>query len=257
MELTFLGTGTSVGIPMIGCQCAVCQSEDPHNKRLRTSALLRIGEQTILIDAGPDLRQQLLTNKLQRLDAILLTHSHADHISGLDDVRPLNFAQQAPIAIYGDAHTLSNVRTRYDYAFTVTSKGSTRPQLELNQIQAYQAFKIGDIEILPLEIQHGTWDITAYRIGKLGYVTDASNIPDATMEHLQGVEVLVLNALRYAPHPTHFTIEQACEIIDRIQPKQAFLVHMNHELDHASTNAKLPASIQLAYDQQRVEIEYP
>src|SRR5262245_27346469 len=201
MQLTFLGTGTSMGVPMIGCTCAICTSSDPRNRRLRTSALLRASGQTLLIDAGPDFRIQALAAGIQRLDALLLTHSHFDHIGGIDDLRPLNFLHKMATPVYGSERTLNDVRERYSYAFTEASDGSTRPALELQPVS--KAFKVGPVTIVPFDVFHGTWQITGYRIGKLGYVTDASSIPSASLELLQDLDVMVLNALRFKPHPTH------------------------------------------------------
>jgi phosphoribosyl 1,2-cyclic phosphate phosphodiesterase len=255
MRLTFLGTGTSMGVPVIGCGCAVCSSGDARNKRLRTSALLEVAGLNVLFDAGPDLRQQMLAMGLTRLDAVLLTHAHADHISGLDDLRPLNFAQRSSIPIYGAASTLGFVRKRFDYAFGNGSEGSTRPALELIEIQSQVPFRINSVQVLPFDVQHGTWTITAFRVGRLGYVTDASAVSAASREYLRGLDVLVLNALRQAAHPTHFSIEEACALIDELRPRRALLVHMTHDLDHATTNVTLPDSIRLAYDGQSVEVE--
>jgi phosphoribosyl 1,2-cyclic phosphate phosphodiesterase len=254
MRLTFLGTGTSMGVPVIGCGCAVCRSANPRNRRLRTSALLKAGGLNLLFDAGPDLRQQALTAGLARIDAVLLTHAHADHVSGLDDLRPLNFAQCAAIPLYGTAGTLSSIRSRFDYAFVNGSEGSSRPALELKEIQHGHSFRIGAVEVLPFGVQHGTWPITGFRIGRLGYVTDASFIPPESLEYLRELDVLVLNALRLKAHPTHFSVDQARAIVAELRPRQALLVHMTHDLDHDSTNATLPASVQLAYDGQIVEI---
>lgn len=254
MRLTFLGTGTSMGVPVIGCRCAVCTSGDPHNQRLRTSALLEANGQHILFDAGPDLRQQALAVGMQRLDAVLLTHAHADHVAGLDDLRPLNFAQRRAIPLYGTEPTLSFVRERFSYAFVNSSQGSTRPLLELVEVCSGRPFAIGGVEIHPFDIQHGTWTITGYRIGKLGYVTDASAIPPASLAQLRGLDTLVLNALRQDPHPTHLSIDQALALIEELQPRRALLVHMTHDLDHTLTNEQLPTYVQLAYDGQVIEI---
>jgi len=254
MRLTFLGTGTSMGVPVIGCPCAVCQSPEPHNKRLRTSALLEVAGRAILFDAGPDLRQQSLAVGLKRVDGILLTHAHADHIAGLDDVRPLNFAQQAAIPLYGSAATLAMVRERYGYAFVNTSEGSSRPMLDLVEIQSGVAFDLCGVTVLPFDVQHGGWTITGFRIGALGYVTDASSLPAASMAQLQGLDVLVLNALRLTAHPTHFSVDEACDIVARLQPRRAFLVHMTHDIEHSSVNARLPERVRLAYDGQVVDV---
>jgi phosphoribosyl 1,2-cyclic phosphate phosphodiesterase len=254
MRLTFLGTGTSMGVPVIGCRCAVCTSPNPRNKRLRTSALIEIAGLNLLLDAGPDLRQQALAAALTHVDAVLLTHAHADHVSGLDDLRPLNFAQQAAIPLYGDATTLAFVRERFGYAFVNGSEGSTRPALELIEIQNARPFRIGSVEVLPFDVRHGTWTITGFRIGRLGYVTDASFIPPASLECLRDLDVLVLNALRLKAHPTHFSVEEAAGIVEDLRPRRALLVHMTHDLDHDTINANLPAYVQLAYDGLVVDV---
>lgn len=243
-----------MGVPVIGCRCDVCMSADPRNKRLRTSALLQVGDRNLLIDAGPDLRQQALAAGINHVDAVLLTHAHADHIAGLDDLRPLNFAQQSSIPIYGTARTLGVVRERFGYAFEYTSVGSSRPLLELVEIEETEPFSIDGIEIQPLQVYHGTWTITGYRIGGLGYVTDASALPAESIAALHGLDVLVLNALRHAPHPTHLALEQAVQVIADLHPRCALLVHMTHDLDHATTNTALPPHVRLAYDGQRVEV---
>jgi phosphoribosyl 1,2-cyclic phosphate phosphodiesterase len=255
MRLTFLGTGTSMGVPVIGCRCAVCASPDLHNKRLRTSALLEAGGLNLLFDAGPDLRQQALAVGLARLDAVLLTHHHADHVTGLDDLRPLNFAQRAAIPLYGAAPTLKFVREHFGYAFAEPSDGSTRPALELVEIGDAAAFQVGAVRVLPFDVYHGTWTITGFRIGGLGYVTDASAIPPASLAYLRGLDLLVLNALRLAPHPTHFSLTQALELIDELNPRRALLVHMTHDMEHHTINATLPTHVRLAYDGQIVEID--
>ncbi|NTW97520.1 MAG: MBL fold metallo-hydrolase, partial [Oscillochloris sp.] len=231
MQLRFLGTGTSMGVPVIGCDCPVCRSDDPRNRRTRTSALLRAAGQTILIDAGPDFRAQALAADLRHVDAVILTHSHFDHIAGIDDLRPL-CGHGSCVPIFGSPHTLADVRKHFDYAFSETSVGSTRPNIELRPIET--PFQIGLTDIIPLAITHGTWSITAYRIGGLGYVTDANEIPAESWELLRGLDVLVLNALRYEPHPTHFSLAQALEVIAELRPQRAFLVHMTHAFDHAA-----------------------
>lgn len=254
MRLTFLGSGTSQGVPHIGCLCPVCRSDDPRNIRTRTSALLQVADQTILIDAGPDFRAQALAFGLLRLDAVLLTHDHFDHIGGLDDLRPLT-EKQGAIPIYGNAFTLANVRRRFDYAFaerSETSKGSTRPLLTPVEIDG--PFSIGRVPIIPFDVLHGSWTITGYRIGRLAYITDASSIPPASLALLEGLDVLVLNALRFKPHPNHFSLEEALGVVADLHPRQTFLVHMNHDIDHARVSATLPPDVQLAYDGLCVDI---
>jgi phosphoribosyl 1,2-cyclic phosphate phosphodiesterase len=255
MHLTFLGTGTSFGVPIIGCHCAVCTSADPRNHRTRTAALLDIAGQRVLIDAGPDFRTQALRVGLERLDAVLLTHAHMDHIAGLDDLRPLNMRHGHATPIYGAADTLSAVRRRYDYAFVEGSVGSTRPLLELCEITPTVAFTIGGVPVLPVSVHHGTWQILGFRIGRLGYITDASFIPPASCAALQGLDLLVLNALRHEPHPTHLSLAGAVELIAQLAPARALLVHMGHDLEHEATNAELPAHVRLAYDGLMVTVD--
>jgi phosphoribosyl 1,2-cyclic phosphate phosphodiesterase len=252
MRLRFLGTGTSMGVPVIGCECAVCTSADPRNYRTRTSALLQTDSQTILIDAGPDFRVQALTAGLRSIDAVLLTHSHFDHTAGLDDLRPLcHYGGCVPV--YGSPRTLSDVRERFAYAFDESSAGSTRPSLDLRPIES--PFTIGATPIRPFDIQHGTWTITGYRVGGLGYVTDASDIPPASWALLRGLDVLVLNALRYEPHPTHYTVDQALEIVAALRPRRAYFVHMTHAIEHAAASSQLPPGVEFAYDGLEVTVE--
>ncbi|MCG8346498.1 MAG: MBL fold metallo-hydrolase [Chloroflexales bacterium] len=252
MLLTFLGTGTSMGVPVIGCNCQVCTSPDRRNQRTRTSALLHIAGQHILIDAGPDFRSQALAAQVRQIDAVLLTHSHFDHIAGLDDLRPLCFGKRV-LPIYGSSATLNDVRERFAYAFNSSSVGSTRPLIELLPVSA--PFSIGPTQIIPFDIMHGAWTITGYRVGRLGYVTDASSIPAQSRELLRDLDVLALNALRFEPHPTHFSLDQALAVIAELRPRRALLVHMTHGIDHATVSAQLPAGVELAYDGLQVEIE--
>ncbi len=251
MLLTFLGTGTSTGVPVIGCNCTVCTSNDPRNKRSRTSALIQTDQQHILIDAGPDFRTQALAARIQYLDAVLLTHSHFDHVAGLDDLRPLN-ARWGALPIYGSPTTLKDIRERFYYAFAVSSEGSTRPEMELTPIHG--PFRVANTHIVPLDVMHGTWTITAYRFDRLAYVTDANFIPPKAWEQLQDLDVLVLNALRFEAHPTHFNVAEALDVIAELRPRRAFLVHMTHAVDYATVNASLPPGVELAYDGLKVEL---
>jgi phosphoribosyl 1,2-cyclic phosphate phosphodiesterase len=247
MQLTFLGTGTSAGIPVIGCRCPVCTSSDPLNRRRRTSAVLHVGHLALLFDAGPDFRAQALDHTITHLDAVLLTHSHYDHVSGLDDLRPLNTTGQ-PMPIYGDQKALNDIRERFSYAFANVDDGSTRPALELRPVQHGEPFSFRRLSLLPLKVMHGTWVITGYRIGPLAYITDASMLPDATHAALRDLDVLVLNGLRPQPHPTHFNIEQALEVVAELQPRRTYFVHMSHHVDHHVIQAQLPPGVFLAYD---------
>ncbi len=251
MRLRFLGTGTSMGVPVIGCDCPVCTSSDPRNRRLRTSALLHTGSETILIDAGPDLRMQALSVGLRSVDAVLLTHAHFDHTAGLDDLRPFCHSGVC-IPIYGSPHTLADVRHRFAYAFTESSAGSTRPNLDLRPVA--EPFLIGAASITPFDVLHGTWTITGYRVGRLGYITDASAIPPPAWQLLADLDVLVLNALRYEPHPTHYSVEQAIDVVARLRPRQAYFVHMTHGIDHDAASRQLPPGVAFAYDGLEVDI---
>ncbi len=222
-----------------------------YENRSRTSALLRSGAETLLIDAGPDFRTQALAAGLHSVDAVLLTHSHFDHVAGLDDLRPLCH-RGGCVPVYGSAQTLAEVRERFSYAFVETSAGSTRPSLDLRPVD--RPFAVGQLRITPLTIMHGTWAITGYRVGGLAYVTDASHIPPEAWAQLADLDVLVLNALRHEPHPTHFTINQALAVIAELRPRRAYLVHMTHNVEHAATNAMLPSGVELAYDGLEVDV---
>jgi phosphoribosyl 1,2-cyclic phosphate phosphodiesterase len=256
MKVTFLGTGTSVGVPAITCRCEVCTSTDPLNRRLRTSALLSVGETRLLLDASIDLRQQALREGIDRLDAVLLTHGHADHVFGLDDLRMFNYRQQAPVPVYGSATTLRDVRRTYWYVFEDPGGASSRPQMDLRPVGG--SFLAGGLPVTPLEVLHGTIPILGYRLGAFAYITDASALPDATFESLRDLDVLVINALRRKAHPTHFTLDRALEAIARIAPRrQAWLTHISHDLEHAALSAELPRGVSPAHDGLTIEVDDP
>ncbi len=252
MQLTILGSGTSMGVPVIGCRCGVCTSGDPHNQRLRTAALLQHQGTTILIDAGPDLRVQMLRHSVTRLDAVLLTHAHTDHIGGIDDLRPFTMGRNHSLGVYGDPGTLRRVRHMFDYAFDPAPSMSTRPRIETRELTVL--FTVGAITVAPFRVLHGPHAIVGYRFGKLAYITDASALPADTMEQLQGLDTLVLNALRHQPHPLHLTVADALTIVEQLRPRQAFFIHITHDLDHATVNAELPAYAQLAFDGQVIQV---
>jgi phosphoribosyl 1,2-cyclic phosphate phosphodiesterase len=241
-----------MGVPVMGCRCAVCRSTDPHNTRLRTSALLEHNGTTLLIDAGPDLRAQLLRQGAQQLDAVLLTHAHTDHIGGIDDLRPFTMGSDRLLPIYADDRTLRRVQHVFDYVFDPRPTLSTRPQLELRPLTP--RFTVGAVSVKPLVVMHGPNQITGYRFGPLAYITDASTLPPQTMEQLHGIDTLIINALRFKPHPLHLTVEQALAIVHELRPRQALFVHVTHDLDHATVNAELPAYAQLAYDAQVIDV---
>lgn len=257
MKLTFLGTGTSQGVPVIGCRCEVCHSTDPRDSRLRTSAMVECGERRIVIDAGPDFRQQMLRAKVRNIDAILLTHFHKDHTGGLDDVRAFNFVDYptiCPIDIYATHNTIEVVRKDYDYAF-VEDKYRGVPEMRLHEIED-SPFYIKGIEIIPIKGKHSErFEVTGYRIGKLAYLTDFKEITATEIDKLKGVEVLVINALRFKPHDSHFSVQEALSVINKIKPREAYLTHMSHEIGlHAHSEDKLPKNVALAYDTLTIEI---
>jgi phosphoribosyl 1,2-cyclic phosphate phosphodiesterase len=239
---------------MIGCECSTCRSADPRDRRLRPSVFVQLNDGTsLLVDAGPDLREQALAHRIRRVDAILFTHGHADHILGLDDVRRFNFMQKRPMPCYGDARTVADIRQAFSYAFDpATQKGGGLPQIETFTIHG--AFSVGRQEIVPVPIYHGGRPILGFRVGGFAYLTDCSRIPDSSWELLEGLEVLVIDALRDRPHPTHFTLEEAIAASRLIGAQRTCFTHMCHDLRHAATSARLPDGIELAYDGLVIEV---
>jgi phosphoribosyl 1,2-cyclic phosphate phosphodiesterase len=253
LTVTFLGTGTSTGVPVVGCRCAVCTSADVRNQRLRQSVKIECGGNFFLIDTTPDLRLQLLREPIPRLDFILFTHSHSDHLMGLDDIRPFNFRQREPIDAFANPATAKAIRRAFSYIWNDTQIGGGKPQLDLHDVET--AFTHRGVDIVPLPVAHGDWTILGYRIGGFAYITDTNGIPDETMELLRGVDTLALDGLRLAPrHPTHFTIDEAVGAAQRIGARETWLIHLTHEVDHATVEATLPEGIRLAYDGLKLEI---
>ena len=246
--MTFLGTGTSAGVPMIGCTCAVCRSTDTRDKRLRPSIHIAVeGGPGVLVDTTPDLRQQALTQGLVRLDAVLFTHSHADHILGLDEIRRFNFMQDAAIPCYATAEVWQSIRRTFHYVFDgVERQGGGIPRIDAHEIDG--PFDAAGLHVVPVPLKHGRLPILGFRFGDFAYLTDCSAIPDASWALVAGVETLVIDALRDKKHPTHFTVAEALEAIARIAPQRAYLTHMSHDLGHTETNARLPRGVELAYD---------
>ncbi|WP_263359135.1 MBL fold metallo-hydrolase [Acidicapsa ligni] len=275
--LTFLGTGTSMGVPSLGCGCDVCTSTDPHDKRLRPSILLRwacadnasapkkprVGkgllpfppahqspcERVVLIDTGPDFRTQALNAGIKRVDAVFYTHSHADHILGMDDLRPLSFAtyrESGPIPLYVTPETQRVLEHIYDYTFSPDSKYANKARVELKNVS--DGAQVHEVRFIPVPVLHGELPITGYRFGNVAYLTDVSTIPEASFALLQGLDVLVVSALRHAPHPSHATVDQAVRWAKRIGAQQTWLTHISHDLGHEETNARLPKGIAMAYD---------
>lgn len=255
MKVTFLGTGTSHGVPMIGCDCATCRSSDPRDRRLRPSILVESDDGTVvLVDAGPDLRLQALTHDVRRVDAIIFTHGHADHILGLDEVRRYNALQKRAMPCYGDDATVADVKRVFGYVFDPGStKGGGLPQIETFTICG--PFCVGRQEVTPVPILHGNRQILGLRFGPFAYLTDCSGIPDASWRLLEDLDVLVIDALRERPHPTHFALAEAIEATKRIGPSRAYFTHMCHDLAHEATCRRLPPGMQLAYDGLVVHIE--
>lgn len=253
MFVRLLGTGTSQGIPIIGCHCPVCTSTDERDHRLRTSALVEVDGVNILIDAGPDLRQQLLRCGVTRLDALLLTHEHKDHTGGIDDVRPINFLMKTPLNIYGQPRVMKAIRNDYSYAFGPDQYPGV-PQLVLNPLQP-EPFEVKGVEVIPVKVRHMTLPIFGYRIRHFGYITDASFISETEKKKLQGVKVLVINALRREQHYSHFNLEQALAIIDEIKPERAYLTHVSHRLGkYVDVSQELPQNVFLGIDNQVIEV---
>lgn len=256
MKVTVLGSGTSHGVPMIGCDCAVCTSPDSKNTRLRPSILVTTDDgANLLVDTPPEMRIALLQNHVRRLDAILYTHSHADHVFGLDDVRTFNYRTGRPIPLYAEPEVLDDLRRIYEYIFVPTQAGGGKPQVELQTLTPGVALTLHDLEVLPLRVCHGRLPILAFLFGRrFAYVTDVSEIPAETWAHLRGLDLLMLDAVRREPHPTHFHLDAALELIAQLKPKRTLLTHLSHDYDHAATNATLPPGVELAYDGQMIEL---
>jgi phosphoribosyl 1,2-cyclic phosphate phosphodiesterase len=252
MRLTFLGTGTSHGVPTLGCDCPVCRSKDKKNKRTRASLLVETRGRAILIDTTPDFRAQALREGIRRLDAVLYTHAHADHLHGIDDLRPLSYEKSIPI--YGGPETLAEIRQRFDYIFRPPKQtGGGIPRLRLSPIQE-TFFSVLDIPVTAIPLKHGALDILGYRIGAMAYLTDCSRIPASSLNLLEGLEVLIIDALRAAPHPTHFSIDEALSEIRRIRPRRAFLTHFNHDVEHRALKKELPRGAAPSYDGLKLEL---
>ncbi len=246
LKITVLGSGTSVGVPTIGCDCKVCTSSDPRDNRLRPSILVSFDGRNILIDTTPDFRTQALRAGLRRLDAVIFTHAHADHIMGLDDVRPFNFRQREQIPIFGAAETLDSIRRSFPYVFDGAQRNTNIPQLDARAIEA--PFEIHGLTFVPVPVMHGSQMILGFRFGDAAYLTDHSDIPDSSMELLRELDVLFLDALRYKPHPTHSTVEQSMRTVEQLRPRRTYLTHICHDLGHERAESLLPPHIRLAYD---------
>lgn len=253
MEVVVLGSGTSQGIPLIGCQCAACQSTDPRDKRLRTSIYVQSDSVKIQVDVGPDFRQQYLANKLSRIDHVLFTHEHNDHVIGIDDLRAVNFIQRKKLPLYAEKRVLGEIQKRFHYAF-----GENRypgvPEVELKELHT-EAFQLEDIRVTPIRIIHGKLPILGFRFNDFAYITDCSSIPDEEMYKLEGLKVLIINALREQPHYSHLTLDQSIGYINRINPAKAYLTHISHAMGPTSVwEQKLPSNVFPLEDNMRIKL---
>ena len=255
-SILVLGSGTSVGVPMIGCHCKVCTSDDPRDKRLRPSVLLKLGEKRVLIDTSPDFRYQALRFRIDHIDAILYTHAHADHILGLDDVRPFNFMQRREIPIYASPDSWAVIERTFQYVFDSSPSESSRPRLAPNLFDD-QPIIVSDFEISPIRVRHGKGTVHGFRFGDCAYLTDHSDIPNESLERLAGLDVLFLDALRHNPHPTHSTVDESLKTVALLKPKRAFFTHISHDLLHAKLEGSLPSGVHLAYDGLEIAITAP
>ncbi len=252
MKLTFLGTGTSCGVPTIGCNCYTCTSTDPHDKRLRCSALVENDHTRLLIDCGPDFRQQIMPQPFRRIDGILITHAHYDHMGGMDDIRP--YCQFGEINVYADPLAREGMLQMLPYCFAEHRYPGV-PAIQLHEIHPHESFRIGDMDIMPIQVMHHDLPILGYRIGPLTYITDMKTISPVELPYIEGTEVLVVNALRLTPHHSHQTLAEAVSFARRVGALQTWLIHSSHHIGrHEEVNAQLPADIQMAYDGQVVDI---
>jgi phosphoribosyl 1,2-cyclic phosphate phosphodiesterase len=252
--LTVLGSGTSMGVPTIGCDCAVCHSSDPRDRRTRPSVLIEYDSRSVLIDTTPDFREQAIREQIQKLDAVLYTHTHADHLLGIDDLRPLSFLHKPNrLPLYAHPDAAAFIQNMFRYIFDSNYKFGGLPQVEMRPL-------VGTLELFgaqfePITLIHGDATIYGFRFGSAAYLTDHSEIPEASMEKLKGLDVLFLDALRYKPHPTHSTVENSLRIVERLKPQRAFFTHICHDLPHVETNASLPENVKLSYDGMKLEFE--
>ena len=266
--LTFLGTGTSMGVPTLGCNCAVCRSAvtpapegDPRNRRTRPSVHIvwhnDSADHGVLIDTGPDFHAQAIRENIRRIDAVFYTHPHADHILGLDDLRPLSFYNPEPLALFADSATAATIERVFAYSFRPSTRGTTIPRVKLHNLNHIPG---GSVTLFGatfrrVAVNHGSLIISGYRFGSAAYLTDMSSIPEESLAQLQGLDVLILDALRHEPHPTHSNVENSLRLVEELKPRRAFFTHMSHDLDHAATDAALPPHVRLAYDGLKIEFE--
>ena len=258
MRLIFLGTGTSFGVPQIGCHCPTCTSSDPRDRRTRSGALIESRGVRLLVDTPPELRLQLVAAGIDRVDAVLFTHAHADHVHGIDDLRALSVRQGAMLPAYGPAATMAELATKFNYIFDpsfVVPLGTSKPELSANSLEPGRGVSIAGVAVLPLLLPHGDQQVFGYRIGPIAYLTDVKTIPDDVMRELAGLEVLVLNALLSRPHPLHLSVPEAVVAAERIGARRTYFTHLTHETPHATLAARLPAGIAPAYDGLVIDVD--
>lgn len=250
MKIVILGSGTSTGVPLIGCDCGVCLSEDKKNKRTRASVVFQVDGKNLLVDTSTDMRLQVIGNNIKTISGVLFTHKHADHIHGIDDLRAFNLTHAGPIPCFGNESTIDRVKQLFGYIFEGSrgnkESGGWKPSLETTVIS--EDFRVAGVDVIPLEVDHGRDKIFGYRVGNGAYITDCSGVPVGTMEKLKGLDVLILGALRHKPHPTHFTVTEAIEVSKKIGAKRTIFTHLSHDIDFEKENALLPEGIELAYD---------
>ncbi len=259
-EIVFLGSGTSMGVPTLGCACAVCTSADPRNRRTRPSIAVEWNNDgqahTVVIDTGPDFREQALREKIRHVDAVLFTHAHADHIMGMDDLRPLSFRHKPnSLPLYADEVTATILRRIFDYTFSADSKYPLRARVELRNLDNRDTAEIAGARFQRVPVMHGDLQVAGFRFGKGAYLTDMSSIPETSLTQLEDLDVLILDALRPQPHPSHANLEQALAWVERVQPRRAWFTHMSHEIDHEATEAAFPPHVRLSYDGLRIPFE--
>ena len=251
-HVTFLGTGTSHGIPVIGCSCPVCLSSDPRDNRFRSSILIEDGEHTLIIDTSPEFRLQALRANLKSLDAVLYTHDHADHFNGIDDLRV--FSKESTLPVYCSQEVISSITSRFGYVLKSYDQAGGIPHLQPIGLNPYEKTRIAGFDVLPIPIRHGCRIIMAFRIGSFIYATDSSGIPEESLPYFEGVETLVLGSLRYAPHPTHFSVGEATAFATKVGAKRVYLTHLCHDIRHSQLEAELPSHMHVAYDMLQITI---
>ncbi len=253
--LTFLGSGTSMGVPTLGCDCAVCTSTDPRNRRTRPSVRIEYAGHTVLIDTGPDFHAQALREGIREVDAVLYTHGHVDHILGMDDLRPLTFRRKEPLPLYADNDTATVLERIFEYTFRPEDKYPTSARVQIHRIDSSAEIDLFGAHFRRIPVTHGRQEITGYRFGSTAYLTDMSDIPLAGIDLLQDLDILILDALRRDPHSSHSHLARSIDFVARLKPKRAYFTHMGHDLDHAATEAELPPHIRLAYDGLKLEFK--